>query len=267
MSSTQNPPATPPNAAGTRRRTGRLVVGWVLSVALAFLLGMQVRPLTTTDAVAPAPAATPATTEPAGTQPEPAASTSAQPNPELEKFLLELPRRDAADALALGSVDAKVVMTNWSDYRCPFCAVWHQRTLPDLRKYVDDGSLRIEFRDLAMFGEQSEATAVAARAAGQQGRFWEFQDAVFAAAPPSGHPDIERANLVEFARAAGVPDMAAFEAALDDAALAEAVAKDSAEARQLGISGTPFFVVGGQALSGAQPTQVFEAVIAEELKR
>lgn len=266
MSSTQNPPATPPNAAGTRRRTGRLVVGWVLSVALAFLLGMQVRPLTTSDAPAPA-ATTPEPSQAGGGQPEPAASTSAQPNPELETFLLDLPRREATDALALGSVDAKVVLTNWSDYRCPFCAVWHQRTLPDLQKYVDDGSLRIEFRDLTLFGEQSEATAVAARAAGLQGKFWEFQDAVFAAAPPSGHPYIQRANLVEFARAAGVPDMAAFEAALDDATLAEAVAQDSAEARQLGISGTPFFVVGGQALSGAQPTEVFESVIAQELKR
>lgn len=263
MSSTQPSPAAPQPQAPGRRRTGRLVVAWVLSVGLAFLLGMQVRPAVQPDAAAPAPAAPTS----GAAQPEPAASTSAQPNPELEKFLLDLPRRDAADALAMGSVNAKVVMTNWSDYRCPFCAVWHQRTLPDLQKYVDDGSLRIEFRDLALFGEQSEGTAVAARAAGRQGKFWEFQEAVFSAAPPSGHPDIQRPNLIEFARTAGVPDLAAFETSLDDAALLEAVRADSAEARQLGISGTPFFVVGGQALSGAQPTESFETVIAAELAR
>lgn len=262
MSSPQTPPATPPNAPG-RSRTGRLVVAWVISLALAFLLGMQVRPTTQPDAAAPAP---PPTQAGQGTA-EPAASASVAPNPELEQFLLDLPRRDETDPLALGKVDAKVVMTNWSDYRCPFCAVWHQRTMPALQKYVDDGTLRIEFRDLALFGEQSEATAVAARAAGQQGKFWEYQDAVFAAAPPSGHPDLPREKLIEFARTAGVGDLAAFEAALDDQSLFEAVAADSAEARQLGISGTPFFVVGGQALSGAQPTEVFESVIATELER
>lgn len=61
--------------------------------------------------------------------------------------------------------------------------------------------------------------------------------------------------------------MTAFETALSDPALLEAVAADSAEARQLGISGTPFFVIGGQAISGAQPTEVFESLIAQELAR
>lgn len=252
MSSVASVPTNQPSPSS--RPGGRWIAAWVLSLALAFLLGMQVRPVTPVGAVTPAPQ--PAT-----------ASATPEVNPELERFLLDLPRRDAGDALAMGSVDAKVVMTNWSDYRCPFCAVWHQRTLPALQKYVDDGSLRIEFRDLAMFGEQSEETAVAARAAGQQGKFWEFQAAVFAAAPPSGHPDITSDKILEFARTAGVADLAAFEAGLADDSLRAAVAADSAEAHQLGISGTPFFVIGGQALSGAQPTEVFESVIAQELAR
>ena len=264
MSST-DPSATAQAPTG-RRRTGRWVVAWVASVVIAFLLGMQVRPLGGPDAASPAPAPTQANpADPA--QAEPAASAEVQPDPGLEQFLLDLPRREAADPLALGEVDAKVVMTNWSDYRCPFCAVWHQRTLPELQKYVDDGRLRIEFRDLSMFGEQSDQTAVAARAAGQQGKFWEFQEAVFAAAPPSGHPDIQRDDLLAFAQTAGVADLAGFEAALGDEALSAAVAADSNEARQLGISGTPFFVVGGQAVSGAQPTEVFESLIAQELAR
>lgn len=262
MSSIATPPTPAPDAPSNRR--GRLIVAWVLSVGLAFLLGMQVRPLT--QPAAPAQTAT-ASADAAQATPEPAASTPPQPNPELERFLLDLPRRDPNDPLAMGKVDAKVVMTNWSDYRCPFCAVWHQRTMPALAKYVEDGTLRIEFRDLSLFGQQSDATAVAARAAGQQGRFWEFQDAVFAAAPPSGHPDIQRDDILAFAQTAGVPDMTAFETALSDPALLEAVAADSAEARQLGISGTPFFVIGGQAISGAQPTEVFESLIAQELAR
>ena len=118
MSSIATPPTPAPDAPSNRR--GRLIVAWVLSVGLAFLLGMQVRPLT--QPAAPAQTAT-ASADAAQATPEPAASTPPQPNPELERFLLDLPRRDPNDPLAMGKVDAKVVMTNWSDYRCPFCAV------------------------------------------------------------------------------------------------------------------------------------------------
>ncbi|MDO5535426.1 MAG: thioredoxin domain-containing protein, partial [Propionibacteriaceae bacterium] len=248
MSTSAPAPATPPTKQG--RPAWQWALVWALSVVLAFLLGLQVRSLMPDAPPSDAPAPASPTAQTAAPN-EPAETPAQQADPQLEQFLLDLPRREAGDPLALGEVDAKVVLTNWSDYRCPFCAVWHQRTMPALSKYVDDGTLRIEFRDLSLFGEQSDATAAAARAAGQQGKFWEFQDAVFAAAPPSGHPDIPRDKLIDFARTAGVPDIAAFEAALDDPALAQAVAADTSEAHQLGVSSTPFFVIGGQAFSGA----------------
>lgn len=252
-------PTSSASATGDKRRRILWAAMWLVSVVLAYLLGTQSRPMATPNP-APAPASPPAASAPAP-------QATPQQDPGLEEFLLKLPRRQAGDALALGRTDAKVVLTNWSDYRCPFCAVWHQKTLPDLMRFVDDGTLRIEFRDLSMFGEQSDATAVAARAAGEQGRFWEYQEAVFAAAPSSGHPDIQKSHLLEFARTAGVPDLARFETDLARADLLEAVRSDSNEARQLGISGTPFFVVGTRPLSGAQPSATFVAAIEAEAAR
>lgn len=254
MSSYPAPPSAPtprPSSALSGRRTAILIALWVISVGVAFGIGTQV-PL---GAGSPAGAAR---TDTVASAPAPS------PDPGLEQYLLDLPRRQAGDPLALGRVDAPVVLTNWSDYRCPFCAQWHQETLPALQQAVDAGTLRIEFRDLVIFGDESTAAAVAGRAAGQQGRFWEFQDAVFSAAPASGHPEITRADLIGFARKAGVPDLAAFEAALDDPALRSAVDADTAQARELGISGTPFFVVGRQPINGAQPADVFQQVIAVE---
>ena len=131
--------------------------------------------------------------EPATGEPQPSES-SAEPTitDDQKQFLLDLPRREADDPMAKGDVDAPVVIMEFADYRCPFCASWGRDVQPELQDLIDDGTVRIEFRDRVLFGEDSEATALAARAAGEQGMYWEYHDAVYAAAPDSGHPDMPR---------------------------------------------------------------------------
>ena len=184
-----------------------------------------------------------------------------------EKWLLEVPRRVADDPMAKGAVDAPVVLTEWADYRCPFCNVWAKDTLPLLQSFVDDGSLRIEFRDLAIFGDDSVAAADAARAAGEQGLFWEFQHALYAALPAQGHPPVDDALVERVAGEVGVPDIAAFMASYRSEETRAAVVASSAEAQQMGISSTPTFLIGSEVISGAQPVDVFKAVIQEQLAK
>lgn len=186
---------------------------------------------------------------------------------EQRQFLLGLARRDADDPLAKGDVDAPVVIIEYADYRCPFCASWGRDTQPALQDLIDDGTVRLEFRDRVLFGEDSEATALAARAAGEQGMYWEFHDAVFAAAPDSGHPDMPREKLIGFAEEIGVPDLARFEDDLDSAELREAMEADMAEGDSIGVRSTPTFLVNTVALVGAQPEQAFRAAVAQELAR
>jgi protein-disulfide isomerase len=233
-------------------------VAWVLSLALAFILGHQMgsgQQMGTANEPQSGAGVPPTATA----QPAPAPEQQAEPtqDPEVMRLLQQLPRRQANEPLAVGSPDAKVVLTEWSDYRCPYCARWARETLPALQHYVDDGTLRIEYRDLAVLGEESVTTAVAARAAAQQGRFWEFYAAVFDDLTQNPQPDHSRTGLLEFARTAGIPDLARFEADLDDPALREAVERDSQEAQQLGITGTPFFVINTSVINGAQPTANF----------
>lgn len=241
----------------------RVLLGviWALSVALAFMLGLYSRPANGPVAQPAAQASAPANQGQASpAQP----SAKRTPPPETIEYLKKLPRRDPNDYMAKGRVDAKVVLIEWSDYRCPYCAVWATRTQPALQKYIDNGTLRIEYRDMPLFGEQSEMTSIAARAAGQQGKFWEFHEAVYAAAPQSGHPDIPNSKLVEFAKQVGVPDIAKFEADLNDPALRQGMEADLAQATEMRVTGTPFFIVGTQPLGGAQPTEVFIAAIEQE---
>lgn len=199
----------------------------------------------------------------APTPPKPTGSQLPQPVTAAEdiKLLDALPRRDANDKLALGKVDAPAVMTIWSDFRCPFCSAWERETLPKLQAYVDSGSLRIEHRDMVLFGEDSQRAAVAARAAGAQGRFWEFSSAIAAAAPNSGHPPIDDAAIAKFAKQAGVPDLARFEVDRKDPANQAKVDEDTRYAKQLRLNSTPFFVINRTPIVGAFPTEVFEKVI------
>ncbi len=184
-----------------------------------------------------------------------------------EQWLLKVPRRVADDPMAKGALDAPVVLTEWADYRCPFCNVWAEDTLPLLQPYVDDGSLRIEFRDLAIFGDDSVAAAAAARAAGEQGLFWEFQAALYAAIPAQGHPPVDDALVERVAGQIGVPDPAAFMAAYRSEEIRAEVVASSTEAQQMGISSTPTFLIGSEVISGAQPVDVFRAVIQEQLAK
>lgn len=175
-------------------------------------------------------------------------------------------RAQADDPLAVGSLDAPVVMVQWTDYRCPFCAYFGRETLPELvKEYVDAGKVRIEFNDVAFFGDESFDAAVAARAAGKQGKFMEFTEALFAAAPESGHPDMPREALLEFATRAGIPDMVQFEADLDSAELAAQVEQSQALATQMGVSSVPFFAIGGQGVPGSLPLESFRELIDAQL--
>lgn len=177
-----------------------------------------------------------------------------------------LARRDDGDALAMGDVDAPVVLINYSDYRCPFCGKFARDVEPELvRDFVEQGKLRIEWRDLPIFGDQSMLGARAGRAAAEQGKFWEFNAAVYAAAPERGHAELNEENLVEFAREAGVPDLDAFREAMNSDRFDRDIAKDAEEASLIGINSTPSFIVGDKAVVGAQPREVFIDAIESQL--
>ena len=130
-----------------------------------------------------------------------------------------------------------------------------------VKEYVESGTLRIEWRDFPYFGQGSLDAAVAARAAQEQGRFWEYHDLLYEN-QAGGFP---REKLVELAREVGL-DVEGFEADLASREYEQTVIEDFREGQQRGISGTPTFVINGKVLAGMQPVGVFEDAI-EQAKR
>lgn len=175
-------------------------------------------------------------------------------------------RRVAGEMTAIGELDAPVVMVEYGDFRCPFCGLFARDSMPViLEKYVEAGLVRFEWRDAPFFGEESYVAAVAARAAGRQGKYWEYHSELYARAPERGRLEITPAVLQSVAEAVGITDIAQFAADLNDEAVAAGVQRDFQEAVSLGINSVPIFLVNGVPLIGAQPLEIFEQVIEEQL--
>jgi protein-disulfide isomerase len=98
--------------------------------------------------------------------------------------------------------------------------------------------------------------ARAAVAADAQGRFWEMHDRLYTLAAP-----VDRAALDQAAQSLGL-DLGRFDRDLDDASLDARIEADLADAKTLGVKGTPTFFVNGRRVVGAQPATVFEKAIA-----
>jgi protein-disulfide isomerase len=126
------------------------------------------------------------------------------------------------------------------------------------KKYVKDGTLRIEWRDFPYRGQESVNAAVAARAAQAQGRFWEYHDLLYDS-QFSGYSD---ENLIALAERAGL-DTQRFERDYESARYEPLVRADFRKGLNAGVSGTPTFFVNGKMLVGLQPVGVFENAIED----
>lgn len=209
----------------------------------------------------PSPGANPSTSAPAAPTAPPAAGPSAvDAIPHWAG-----PRPPEVDpGLSIGRDDAPVTIVEFADYQCPYCGQFARTVQPALvAKYVNAGVLQIVWRDFPYYGPQSVDAAVASRAAGRQGKFWAFHDALYAHQPAARSGKLTGAYLEATARGLGL-DMPRFDAALKDPALRDAVAADFAFGQQLGVPGTPSFLVNGSPeIFGSQPLATFERSIDE----
>lgn len=240
-------------------RTRILVPVLLLLVVAAVVGGLLVG--NRTDDGAREPGTAPATTAPATTAP-PRATEPAPVPPGAETEAPEAPdltRRTEGDPMAAGPVDAPVGVVVYSDFGCPYCQQWAQETAPTLLEYAEQGDVRLEWRDVAILGEDSTRAAVAAAAAAEQGRYQEFSERLFADMSARS-PE----QLTALAEDAGL-DVAKFTADLTADTVLATVQRNIEESQAVGLQSTPSFVVAGTPVIGAQPTEVFVEIIEAAL--
>ncbi|WP_050409520.1 thioredoxin domain-containing protein [Massilia sp. NR 4-1] len=154
-----------------------------------------------------------------------------------------------------GDPDAPVTILVFSAFACPYCAETRNTLEQILSAYP--GKVNIVFKHYPL-GADSAAWLPheAALAAGEQGKFWEMHDALFARQSRLG--ELGMADSV--ARELGL-DMARFDTALASHAGAARIRSDVAEANALKVQATPTFYIGGYKFEGAQSVSVLRTVI------
>ncbi len=174
-------------------------------------------------------------------------------------------------ASSIGSESAPVVIVEYSDYQCPFCRVWfNQSEAQIMEKYVDTGKVQFVYKDFPLsFHPMAAPSANAARCAGDQGKYWEYHDALYAEQnalnAQGGTVQYTVDDLKAWGKKIGLNE-STFNACVDDNKYASAVAANMAEGQTVGVGGTPSFVIGlrnetGQLVVGAQPYSTFEAAL------
>src|SRR4030095_1771159 len=158
-----------------------------------------------------------------------------------------------------GNPKAKVMIVEFSDFQCPFCGQVQGTLKSILAKHGE--SVALAFRDMpvSQIHPQAMGAAQAARCAGEQGKFWEYHDLLFAE-----QAWLDKPALVTKAQKLQLEEKQ-FDACLASEKYKAQIQQDSQEGMKAGVNGTPGFFINGVFISGAQPEAAFEKLIQEQL--
>jgi len=173
-----------------------------------------------------------------------------------QSFIQELqqnPKAVIAQSPTKGS--GKTVLVEFSDFQCPYCQAAAGTIRQFVTKHRDRVTLVYKHLPLTTIHAQALPAAKAAWAAGQQGKFWEFHDALFEQQKQLGEPLYS--SLAKSLKL----DVARFDRDRNSKAAESAILQDLQLADKLGINGTPFFVMNGQVFSGDVDLAALEQIL------
>jgi protein-disulfide isomerase len=161
-----------------------------------------------------------------------------------------------------GDPKARLVLVAFEDFKCSYCLQHFKEVEPTLRsKYIDTGQMREVFKFLPIYAPKA---AVASLCAAQQGKFWEFHDVLFN--KQAEWQDGDDAAMIAYAEGLGL-DKSKFTQCLSDASVQAQVDADAELSQQLGLSGTPSFILidtqagTGTRIPGVLTAEQFEQAI------
>ncbi len=172
---------------------------------------------------------------------------------------------------AMGNPDAPIKIVEYSDYHCGHCGAFAMETEPLLvTDYIENDLVYFVYRSVSgmIGGPESALAAEASYCAGEQNKFWEMHDLIFAhqASPFS------KDNLEKWAETAGL-DMDKYTSCMDNDTYMPRVEQDETDATAAGVSGTPSFIISyevdgevvEQMLPGNYPYEAFQQIIGKAL--
>jgi protein-disulfide isomerase len=177
-----------------------------------------------------------------------------QANAEAENQFKNPVKMDIGKSPVTGPADAKVTIVEFSDFQCPYCSRGRNTMEEILKAYPKDVKLSFKHYPLP-FHKEAEPAARASWAAQQQGKFWEYHDALFQNQDKLG-ADFYVATAKELKL-----DVDKFKKDMESEAAKQQVKDDMEIGAKNGIQGTPGFFVNGVAVKGAYPASHFKGII------
>ncbi|MBF2028275.1 MAG: thioredoxin domain-containing protein [Oscillatoriales cyanobacterium C42_A2020_001] len=156
-----------------------------------------------------------------------------------------------------GAKDGKIVLIEFSDFQCPFCAQANSTLKQFMEKHGNTVALVYKHLPLTSIHPEALPAAKAAWAAGQQGKFWEFHEALF-----TNQKQLGNSLYTQIAQSLKL-DLQKFDRDRNSPAAAAAIQQDLELADALGIDGTPFFIMNGEVLTGAVSLADLEATMTK----
>jgi len=170
---------------------------------------------------------------------------------------------------SLGRPDAPLTIVEFTDYQCPYCRRFEAETFPRLKhEWIDSGKVRFIVRDLPLaIHSSARFAAEAAHCAGAQGKFWPMHDALL-----KKDQRLTEAQVLSLAQGMGL-DTIQLHQCIAGSRYEAAIQRHADEASEVGIQGTPGFILGrtrsgeltGVRLQGAQPYASFDALLKQLL--
>ena len=151
-----------------------------------------------------------------------------------------------------GNAQGDVTVVEFFDYRCGFC----KRALPAMEALLkEDANVRVVWKEFPILGPVSVFAARAAMAADRQGKYYPFHLALMK------EPELSEGKVLEIAVGAGL-DLERLRRDMEDPAIQAYLDETHALAQEIGISGTPAFVVGGTLVPGAVDAARLKELVA-----
>lgn len=165
------------------------------------------------------------------------------------------------DRAVLGAEDATVTLIQFEDLQCPICKRYQEEGFPGIvEEYVRTGKVKIRFVGLAFIGPDSEKALLYTLAAGEQGKLWQFADALYANQGEENSGWVTDELLQEVAGDFDL-DWEKLKTDADGAVTLQQANSMATEAEQRGVPGTPWFYV---QVGDGQPYEVRPGSFAVE---
>ena len=157
----------------------------------------------------------------------------------------------------LGDSNAPVTVVEFGDPQCPTCAAFSEQIAPELiSSEVSNGNARFEFRPYLIIGPESKPAMMAALAAGEQDRFWNYLQLFYRNQGAENSGYVTDDFLTGLAEAAGVPNLDSWNQSQDSSRWDAVLSDGTSQAESLGFNGTPSILVQGP--NGQMPLQGFQ---------